>query len=203
MLSWAGFEGCRFPALAAACCCCCLLDLLDQLVQLGNHFIFLLPHARSGAFQFESAADFVHQARDLVQRIRFQRLDVGLHELRDRHVAARDLLLVLEQLRHEREALPLVGHAMVGDALVEQQARRDRPRRRWSVAATVRSPRRRNGAVPASGRTAVASGCAETAAVVRPAEPGKSGNAVTSDAVRQKSTSRCAFSSTRANVVAT
>ena len=67
-----------------------LFDLLDQLVELGDHFVFLLPHTRAGSFQFQPAADFVHQPGDLVQRIRFQRRDVGLDELGDGQVAPRD-----------------------------------------------------------------------------------------------------------------
>ena len=117
----------RASRLAAAAAAAALLllvfELLDQLVERLDDALLDLADLRTGAAQIEPAANVLHPPGDVVERVLLQALQVVLHQLRQRDVAARAGVRALQQHVDRLQARLLVQQGMVDDALVEQQRR--------------------------------------------------------------------------------
>ena len=108
-----------------------LFQLVDHLLQLGDDLLFFVADDLARAGQGQAAANVVHQAGDLVERIDLERLDVGFHQPGQRDVAPGQV-----RPRAPAASLTAARHSsfcqqpMLADGLIEEQRRRDRRRSR-------------------------------------------------------------------------
>jgi hypothetical protein len=101
-----------------------LLQLFDQLVQRRNDAVLHTLHLLAGVAEVETPSNIVHTARDMIERLVLERLEVGLHQHRHRGITPGQLVAALEQLADRPQPLFLVEKPMMSQALIKQQRHR-------------------------------------------------------------------------------